>query len=85
MNITEIVVKYLVLSSRTDMGLGRDRNNKLLEGLFMRRIFWIDILGGFSFLGWNFQRDVSFHFASNAKAFADHTSVNEVNHEKQVT
>ena len=51
MNITEIVVKYLVLSSRTDMGLGRDRNNKLLEGLFMRRIFWIDIFGGFSFLG----------------------------------
>ena len=33
MNITEIVVKYLVLSSRTDMGLGRDRNNKLLEGV----------------------------------------------------
>ena len=50
MNITKTAVKYLVLSSKTDMGLGRDRNNKLGKGFFLRRIFYIDIFGGFSFL-----------------------------------
>ena len=43
MNITKTAVKYLVLSSKTDMGLGRDRNNKLGKGFscaeFFRLIF----------------------------------------------
>lgn len=71
MNRKKIAIKYLDLSS----GLGFSSASRIFLGLifFAGSLFSVEV----------YQLDASLHFVSNAKAFADCTSIYEMNHENK--